>query len=552
MAWLLTGPNPLLTSPDLTRPRLVIEDQLVDSSLMVQSGEVLLPVDVVKQHIDGYLYWDPAENKLVVTTLDKVITMATDQLTAYINSTPVDLNVPVTVSDGIPYVPIKFFADLYGLRIEQPEGTNTFIVDRVGIPVQAGQVTSRRATIRQEPSHRSRGITRLEAGTPVNIYGEEKGWYLVRSKEGLLGYMAKKDVTLAGITLAERRVQPTPPAWRPVGEKISLVWEQVSVKTPDMSQVGTIPGVNVVSPTWFHLADKDGNVKNLATSAYVEWAHRNGYQVWALFASDFKNPDTTAAVLRSPALREKVIRQILAYAQLYNLDGINIDFENMHLADRNLFVQFVREMTPLLHEQGLTVSVDVTVKSRSENWSQVYDRRALGEVVDYVMLMAYDEYWASSPLAGPVSSLPWVEKGIRGLLEEVPANKLVLGIPFYTRLWEEKSTEDGKTQVSSRALSMASAQKIVKDKQALTEWDSQNGLNFTLFEDGGAVYKMWLEDEDSLRQRLDLVRQYGLAGVAAWRRGFEVPATWDQILASLNKFPMQKPLEPNPRQVADN
>lgn len=219
-------------------------------------------------------------------------------------------------------------------------------------------------------------------------------------------------------------------------------------------------GLQVVSPTWFHL-QKDGLVKNVADKKYVEWAHKKGYQVWGLFSNSF-DAKLTNSMLNDPKLRIKVIKQLLSYVELYQLDGINVDFENVYLKDKEELVQFLRELTPLLHEKGRTVSIDVTVKSLSENWSMFYDRKKIGEIVDYVMLMAYDEHWATSPKAGSVASIPWVEKGIKGILEEVPNDKLILGVPFYTRLWKEEIDETGNKKVTSKTFTMEQTKEWIK------------------------------------------------------------------------------------------
>ena len=235
--------------------------------------------------------------------------------------------------------------------------------------------------------------------------------------------------------------------------------------------------------------------------------------------------------------RKNVINQLVVLARLFRLDGINIDFENIYYEDKDLFTQFLRELTPILHEQGLTVSVDVTVRSNSPNWSMVYDRPAISKIVDYVAVMTYDEHWRTSPVAGSVASLPWVEAGLIRMLEQVPREKLLLGVPFYTRIWEEEELADGTIQVTSKALSMRQAEETLKANNALISVDEAAGQNFGIYEDKGKVYKIWIEDEFSMRQRIELVRKYDLAGVASWRRGFEKSHIWDIIIEELTKRP---------------
>lgn len=317
----------------------------------------------------------------------------------------------------------------------------------------------------------------------------------------------------------------TPPPL--MGERLGLVWEQVEWRTPDTSTIGAMPGVNVVSPTWFRLGEEPGEVENHADPRYVRWAHSRGYKVWALFSNSFEL-ERTRAVLRDSDLRDKVISQILVYAGMYSLDGINLDFENVYQDDGPYLTQFVRELTPLLHEMGLTVSIDVTVKSMSPTWSLCYERKRLAEVVDYVMLMAYDQYGAGSKVAGPNASIPWTKTCIEVTLQEVPAEKLVLGVPFYMRLWKE-TKEAGVVKVTQRALGMEQVKEWASSEGVLPVYQPETCLEYAEKSVGQDTYRVWLEDAESMARRLELAGTYRLAGIAAWRRGFEDAGTWKVI-----------------------
>ncbi|NLL57973.1 MAG: SH3 domain-containing protein [Firmicutes bacterium] len=515
--------------------RVVLGAELLDVPAVVGEEEILLPVNAVKEHLDPNLFWDEEEERLTITTKDRVIRMRSEQLTAYLNKQAVQLEVPVRIIDKTPYMPLVFLQDLYGIKIHYFENTLTVVIDRASVPCIAAR-TAKNVIIRQGPSLQEPRVALLQSGERVNVYREEKGWYHVRTGDGLLGYVPKKNIHIEGITTAEappRQESVDKPPWRPMGSKIGLVWEHVISRTPSVESIGPMPGINVVSPTWFSLRNEEGDLSNLADLHYVNWAHAQGYQVWALVSNGFDR-DLTASVLRSSEKREKVIGQLLAFSQLYDLDGINIDFENMHLQDRDNFTQFIRELTPLAREQGLTLSVDVTFKSSSINWSQIYDRKALAESVDYVMVMAYDEHWGTSPVAGSVSSLPWVERGLQGILQEVPADKLLLGIPFYTRLWEIEYLEGGSEKVSSRAYGMDRIKSILEEAGAQITFCEESGQNVATYQQGYKHYKVWLEDLTSLESRLALIEKYGLAGAAAWRRGFESNEVWDIFDACLN------------------
>lgn len=394
--------------------------------------------------------------------------------------------------------------------------------------------------IRLEPGKKSPITADVKLNEKVRIHREENGWYFVQKENGYTGYIEKDRIKLQDIQTEKWELPEKPYVpWNPLGGKINLTWEAVYSRNPDVSQIPAMPGVNVVSPTWFELSDDQGNIKNKADLNYTKWAHDRGYQVWALFSNGFL-PDQTHEVLKDPEKRMKMIRQLISYAQMYQLDGINIDFENVYLKDKQRLVQFVRELTPYLHEQDLVVSIDVTIKSRSENWSMFYDRAALAEVVDYVMVMTYDEHWGSSPVAGSVASLPWVEEGLKGVLEEVPNEKLLLGVPMYTRLWKEEK-KDGKTVVSQDAYTMEGIENWLREHEVELTYDEASGQMYGEYvdEQSGATYKVWVEDEVSMEKRIALVDKYDLAGVASWSRYFAKPEIWETIEQELKERPRE-------------
>ena len=297
------------------------------------------------------------------------------------------------------------------------------------------------AALRRAADRKSPILADLDREERVLILDDAGGWYRAQTVDGWIGYVEKQEAKLAEpeVIRIDRKEEKYIP-WKPVGGKINLTWEQVVSRNPDTSAIGDMPGLYVVSPTWFYLADDDGTVGNKASHSYVNWAHERGYQVWALFSNDF-NPDRTRAVLSDYDKRLNVIRQLLHYAETYRLQGINIDFENVYMEDKEKLTQFVRELTPYLHEQGLVVSIDVTIRGGSPMWSLFLDRKALGETVDYMAVMTYDQHWASSPVAGSVAELGWTEKGIADIIreDEVPPSKLLLGVPFYTYIWTEEA-----------------------------------------------------------------------------------------------------------------
>ncbi|QDS35894.1 glycosyl hydrolase family 18 protein [Brevibacillus brevis] len=514
---------------------IVYEGSRKESSYIVESEQILLPFDFIKENIDPAIFWDEPTRSVIVTTKDKVLRMESGEVVAYLNKKPVDLLVPVKEVDGTRYVPLDPLEKLYPYSFERKTDTGVLVVEKEGYEIQQAKVIAaeEKQAVRTGASHRTPIVAELSAGEVVDVLGKEENWYRVLTASGVGGFISEKSIEMTDV----RKVQlehatatgQQHATWKPEG-KINLVWEHVVSKNPDVSKIGALPGVNVVSPTWFEMKDADGNLLNRADPAYVKWAHKRGYKVWGLVTNGF-NPDWTKSVLSSYDKRDKLIAQLLYYAHLYDLDGINIDFENVYLEEKEELVQFVRELTPYLHQQGLTVSIDVTIKSNAKQWSMFLDRKALAEVVDYVAVMTYDEHWAASPKAGSVASLPWVERGLQGVLEEVPNEKLLLGVPFYTRLWTEAKQADGTVKVSSKAYSMTKAQEWINERKLTPVMDEASGQHYVEYKDpkDGNVYKMWIEDVTSMKKRMEIVNKYDLAGAASWRRGFEVPEIWQAI-----------------------
>lgn len=514
---------------------IVYEGQRADASYLLEAEQILLPFDFIKEKIDPAIFWDEPTKSVIVTTKDKVLRMESGEVVAHLNKQPVNLQVPVKEVGGTRYVPLDPLEKLYPFAFERKADTGVLTVEQEGYEIGQAKVVSdeEKQPVRVGASHRTPIVAELSAGELVDVLGQQEGYYRVLTASGIAGFLPEKSLEMASkrkVTLQHATSSERQAAWKPNGEKVNMVWEHVVNKNPNVAQIGALPGVNVVSPTWFELKDAEGTLLNRADPAYVKWAHKRGYQVWGLVTNGF-NPDWTQAVLGSYDKRDKLIAQLIHYAHLYDLDGINIDFENVYYEDKERLVQFVRELTPYLHQQGLTVSIDVTIKSNAKTWSMFLDRKALAQVVDYMAVMTYDEHWAASPKAGSVASLPWVEAGLQGVLEEVPNEKLLLGVPFYTRLWTEAKQADGTIKVSSKALSMPRAQEWVQERKLTPVLDEASGQQYVEYRDpkDGNVYKMWLEDVSSMKKRIELVKKYDLAGVASWRRGFEEPEIWPAI-----------------------
>jgi spore germination protein YaaH len=311
----------------------------------------------------------------------------------------------------------------------------------------------------------------------------------------------------------------------------NILWDHVPGENADLSAEGPLPGVSVISPTWFALLDENGRVSNKASASYVESAHAKGYRVWALVSNGFKR-DMTKKFLANKKAQDSFIASMLAYASIYGFDGINIDFESVANDDAARLTSFIKRFVQAGKTLGLSFSVDVMVPTR---WSRCYERKALSGIADYIAVMTYDEHWRTSPTAGSTASLPWVGAKLADSLAEIPADKLLLGIPLYTREWEETKAKSGKVSVKSRALSMTSVDERLAATASQKQWLGAKGQYYFEYEGDGRRYRIWVEDESSIALRMALVKKYALAGAAFWRKGFEKPEIWRTVESAMTE-----------------
>jgi spore germination protein YaaH len=528
-----TTPNSTVVDPfDSPQTSLVIGGVWVRETYppILKGDRILLPFDTIKAHIDQYIWYDDVLQKVTVTTRDRVIRMKTGSLDALVNEKPMELKFPAVEENGTLYLPIDFLKEFYGITVRYIPDNDVAVIDfnnvvyRTAWPIDAKTVVRKGMSIhepivKQFPGHGEKGLDidrTLE--TSLIIFDEKDEWYRVRAYDGALGYVKKEEVDVSGTQyfIEDEDTIEIPSL---TAGKINLVWDMTYSKSNIKLSKATTPGIDVVSPTWFEIVDRNGTIKNRATPEYMEYAHQNGWQVWALFSNAFGDIEGTSIILNNSDMRQEIIRNILAYAALYNLDGINLDFENIYKKDKDAYTQFVREFYPLAKEQELFVSVDVTVPDGSDTWSKCFDRKALAESVDFICLMTYDQHWSSSPKAGSTAELAWVEENLKKTLSEVPAEKLLLGIPLYTRLWALEKGEGG-SKLSSSVLNVDTAWEKLEENDAVAVWNDMSGQYQTSFEKDGKTYQMWIEDKDAVNMKTSLVHKYNLAGVCVWAANF--------------------------------
>lgn len=511
----------------------------LQGNAVLNDKKIYVPLEVIRSGIDDSIFEE--KQSVIITTNQKVIRFPINKNNYFINQSTINTSFPIIKNmNNQLYIDLKSLTSIYPIQFHVTKNTKIVWIEKNKDIYYKGMMSKKDVSndwmrLRTKPDLQSPYVEEVQAGESIRIEDQKDDFYYVRTKEGIGGFIKKKYIEKKQKVQISTATKPDARYFLEFNAPVHLTWEAVYTKTPDPKHLPKMPGVNVVSPTWFALKNKQGDVSNLSSSSYVKWAKKNGYQVWALFSNSF-DPVLTKQAFSKYETRKKIINQLRTYVKKYQLDGINFDIENVAPEDGPLVTQFIREASVYLHQDHKFVSMDITFKAKG-NWSEFYEREKLASIVDYLIVMAYDEHWASSPTAGSVASLPWVESNLEQLLNEIPSEKLILGVPLFTRLWKEE-TKNGEISVSSKALSMEQANKWIKERNVKAIEDEKSGQNYVEYNDKktNIIYKMWLEDELSLKKRANLAAKYKLAGVASWSRYFADKSAWLALKTSLSAF----------------
>lgn len=526
------APNYVKTDEARKKINLVINNKNVTVKLkndmyINDKKVVYMSITDVKNYLDKYIYYD-TQNKQVITTYgEKIGILSTDKNIININNSTLNILSGIEVKNDEIYLPITQMATVYNMEMTYITDKNTLVMDSLEKELIKADVSSK-VSVKYKNTVFSKTVDRVNKGSKVIVVEEKNGWSKIRTNAGKIGYVKTSKIQnkyYVRQNLNDVKKQST--------AKINMVWDYFSEygKAANRSST-TIDGVNVVSPSFFTVV-KNGNGKineNVGNNGlnYINWAKQNNYKVWAMVSNN-ANKDTTSTILNSYTLRTNMINTIVSLANKYNLDGINIDFENMNESDKSMFSRFIIELEPKLKEAGKTLSVDVTAPDGGGDWSECYERDVIGNVADYIVFMAYDQNGAYSSKEGTTAGYNWVETNLNKFIkrEEIPSNKIVLGMPFYTRLWKE---ENGN--ITSKTVNMKNIDTVIpSDIQRI--WDDTLKQNYVEYTQDSVVYKMWIEDEASIKEKVGLVRKYNLAGVASWEKDREKDTIWAVIKAEL-------------------
>lgn len=503
---------------------MIVGDEVIEEQAVLRDGSYYLPLSFVKQNLNDKFYYDRYEKLLLLTTPTQLYEIPLNSASYSVAGEVQTHEKTVWIlQDEVPYVEMDFvsqYADFLSAVYDAPARVQIYLQAETKEIAKIGKDTA----IRYQGGVKSEVLKDLKKGDKVYVLEQMETWAKVKSEDSVIGYvenkrlkdMADEQIVLPGEYAA--------PVYTSISKDypINLVWHQVTNVAANAGVddlLANAKGLTTISPTWYFLNDNYGNFTSIADQSYVDNMHARGLEVWALI-DNFTNEVDIAQILSTTTNRKTLINNLIQTTLAYNIDGINIDFEEVPQEAGEDYVQFLRELSIPCRQNGIVLSVDNYVPTE---YTAHYGRAQQGEVIDYFIIMGYDEHYGGSSQAGSVASYGYVKAGIENTIKDVPASKVINAVPFYTRLWK---IADG---VSSEALAMAGGENILAQYGVTATWDEETQQNFAQFEADGATYQIWLEDERSLAAKLELMSGYRLAGVAAWKLGLEKASAWDAI-----------------------
>lgn len=536
---------------------LVWKDQLLEEKAYVFDGAVYMRYEAVCEYLNDRIYWDRNENVLLYALPTELVKAEVGSKDYYQGKNKNSMEHVIVKTEGdATYIALEFVQLFTNMEYEYYEEPSRVVIEadtRTINSAAAKKINSKSkaekySVVREKADIKSPILKGLENEEELEVVEQGKKWSRVRTKDGYIGYILNKYMTAVEEKTLSREFHA--PEYTNIRKDytINMAWHQVTNSKANDSLLTTIAntkGLTTISPTWFALIDNEGSISSIASQSYVNYAHQLGLEVWGLVA-DFNNdriPIDVNTLLSYTSKREKIINQLIAAAIENNLDGINVDFELISREGAPHFLEFIRELSIKCRNNELVLSIDNYVPTES---SMYYNRTEEGAIADYVVIMGYDEHYGGSKESGSVASLGFVKTGVERTLEEVPAEKVILAMPFYTRLWtetpktEEEIAAASDTEefipynLSSSIYSMAKTETFLASKGLTPEWSEESGQNYVEYAENEVTHKMWIEDEKSIEEKLKVMKENGLAGVSAWKLGLEKNGIWDTILKYVN------------------
>lgn len=501
---------------------LIQNGELLEEQAVLIGGEPYAAYTYVESQLNSCFYWDEETKGILLTTSGGVQTLLPGD--AAVAKTPGGQPAVQQESDGKVYISLDVVKEYTDLDYAYYSDPNRVVIRNEWDGVEQATVQSDTAQVRQKGGIKSLILADVQKGDTLLYLENLDNWCKVMTADGYTGYIQTEDISEPE-DIEARTAKKDSYERITRDHKINLVWHQsTSTESNDAmaEMTAEMTGVNVISPTWFSVTDETGTISSLASADYVKLAHEAGREVWGLI-DNFNEAFDETTDLAYASVRSRIIEQLLAEAASCGMDGINVDFENLKEAGIPHYLQFLRELTSAAHAQNLVVSVDTPVP---QAYTMYYQRGEQARFVDYMIVMAYDEHFAGSEEAGSVSSLPFVQQAVEEMTRVMPADQVICGIPFYTRVWTEKF---GQSAITSEVLGMDGAKNYAKENQMIETWDASLGQNVATVETSDARYTIWMEDEQSMEEKLKVIQSADLAGVAEWKLGFERADVWSLI-----------------------
>ncbi|MDO5300887.1 MAG: glycosyl hydrolase family 18 protein [Tissierellia bacterium] len=499
---------------------LYMDQELDKGKFKREDGQYYLTLDLYNELFDQQGHYDANQNAVLLDSPvgEKILPLDSDQGT--INGRPIGIRDPLVEEDGEIFIPVEAIVHDFPVKMRYNPDKNVLIIDPVRASYAQATLAGDGVNLRVEPSTSSPIVSTLGGDVRLNVYGEENGWYRVREEEGFAGWIRgdNLDVTLledgSFVSISEEPIESRVPK----ALNITYDYTYGKVKEEVIQNIRQIPGLDVMIPTWFSV-NEDGSIVDRGDVRYTQNYQALGIDTWGYVDNAF-DPELTTKFLSNPDAMERASSDLVSLAQKYGMKGINVDFENTKISDRDGITEFVRLLSDKCREEDLILSVCVTPQISPNVEDEPYDRKSLAEIADYLIVMAYDQHWGSSDKAGSVAEYNWVEGNVSVLMRDIPKEKFILSVPFYTRVWQE-----GAGGLESTPVGMEAAKNYIARNNLSSEWDDKAKQ---LYAEGGNQ-KIWLENNDSIRWKASLMRKYNLAGISSWRYGFETADVWQTL-----------------------
>ena len=529
---------------------ITVDNKVVEAEGKLAGGKVYVAYNIVRDYINSRFYWDPNENVLLYMLPEDMISVDVGSKDYSISKKKKSEDYVILKTEGnTAYIALDFVQQYTNIDYEVSNNP-----DHVMIRTKWGKTdvatVKKNTQVRYQGGVKSPVLAELKKKDEVTVVESEQNWKKVRTADGVIGYVKNKALKNEEKKNITRKFEEQDYSNISKDYTINMTWHNVTNQDANNAvaqRIAQTKGLTTLAPTWIHVADTNGNISSIASADYVSYAHKQNVEVWMTvrdFDGGISSEKESYELLSYTSRRETLITQLIAEALRVGVDGINVDFEKISDKCGEHYIEFIRELSVKCRQNGLVLSVDNYVP---KSFNTQYDRKEQGIVADYVVIMGYDEYYAGSPEAGPVSSHNYVKEGITETLKEVPAEKVISGIPFFTRLWKEtpKTEEELKSDkgtdaeqysatVESDAYGMDNAQAVVKQAGVDTTWDKKAGQNYATWEADGSKYEIWLEDSKSIEAKLKLMKKYKLAGTAEWSLGQESSDIWNLIQKYVN------------------